>query len=83
MQTPETDTQKDTLALPSKLQIGDPCTLFGLQGWVRAVIFTTGKTRYAVTVGEEGSRTTLHNVDGYYVELGEGEKIDFEFDNYS
>lgn len=66
----------------SKFDIGDPCTLFGnLKGHIRTITFTTGKVRYSVFLLIE--ETTIHNIDSAFIEPREGEKIEFDFDNYS
>lgn len=66
---------------PSRFDIGDPVTAFGLKGNIRIVAFTTGKVRYSIYLLIE--ETTIHNIDSAYVEPREGEKIEFDFDNYS
>lgn len=66
----------------SKFDIGDPCIVFDtLKGHIRTITFTTGKVRYSVYLLIE--ETTIHNIDSYHVQEREGEKIEFDFDNYS
>jgi hypothetical protein len=54
-----------------------------IAGHVRAVTFTSGKVRYAVSVLAWKSRTTLHNIDSIVVTERDGEPTKFPFDNYS
>lgn len=68
---------------PSTFDIGDPVWVAGNPGWVRAVTFTRGKVRYAVSIGDVGDLSTLHNVDSALVAPRQGESIDLGFDPYS
>ena len=86
-----------SVSLPSQFNIGDPVyvSLQGhdIAGHIRAVLFTSGKARYAVTVpihqsGHEAedmeSLTTLHNLDSILVRERPGAStMLFSVDNYS
>lgn len=53
-----------------------------LEGWVRAITFTSSKVRYAVRI--LGDETTLHNIDSAFVfSEPDAEIIDMPEDNYS
>lgn len=51
-----------------------------LKGIVRAIIFTTGKIRYSITV----NHSTMHNIDSACVfDDPDGGFTELDFDNYS
>lgn len=76
---------------PSQFDIGDPVYITDgkdnvLEGHVRVVTFTNAKVRYAVSVimkNEGGGTSTFHNLDSVVVVPRDGEKVEFEMDNYS
>jgi hypothetical protein len=66
----------------SRFDIGDPVLFLGhIKGNVRTITFTSGKVRYSIFLLIE--ETTLHNIDSCFIEERVGEKITFDFDNYS
>jgi len=68
----------------SQFNIGDPVNVANLDGNIRAVTFTTGKVRYAVSVIlKDGQTSTFHNLDSILVTPREGERVEYKFDNYS
>lgn len=64
-----------------RTQLGSPVKAFGMDGYVRAVIFSMGKTRFSVRLIPDN--TTIHNIDSCYVEPRDGDRIDMGMDNYS
>jgi hypothetical protein len=86
-------TKKEVIGTPyhSRYAIGEKVKFVTLDGttidcWIRAVIFTSSKVRYSIQLNSNGQRTTLHNVDSFYIKDGDG-SIDTEMtqedDNYS
>lgn len=82
--------------LPSQFGIGAPVLIkiqgASIKGNVRAITFTAGKVRYAISVPVDFDRprepshgkTTLHNIDSTVVFPDEtGKTVSFDFDNYS
>jgi hypothetical protein len=54
--------------------------------WIRTVTFTSSKVRYSIQLNSNGRRTTLHNVDSFYIKDGDGsidKEMTLEDDNYS
>lgn len=77
---------------PSAFGIGDPVFIAiqgcEIEGYVRFVGFSNGKVRYSISISidlddSEQGFTTFHNIDSVFIKGREGEKIEFEFDNYS
>ena len=65
-------------------QLGSPVRVFGMEGYIRAIIITITKVRFSVRVlAIDGSYTTMHNIDSIYIEPRDGDRIDMGEDNYS
>lgn len=79
---------KDHTELLSRHAIGEPVYVYinnhKIEGNIRVVLFSNMKVRYSVSVLNEGSRTTLHNLDSIVVKDRDGgDWINFGDDNYS
>ena len=79
--------EKEHVNYPSRFEIGESVVLslnnYGIPCYIRAVTFTNGKVRYSLYV--KNDKTTIHNVDSYFVneDVDSKENVKFDFDNYS
>lgn len=62
-------------------QLGSPVTVFGMDGYIRAVILTISKVRFSIRLIPQN--TTIHNIDSIYVVPRAGDRLDMGSDNYS